>query len=84
MFPFVGAENTGYSLSEWDRARCGLALRYFGLTLLALAVGSATLTFDWIIAHRVESNLVGEFAGAVLYPSDVLLGSGLSIWFIGW
>jgi len=62
----------------------GFGARYLGLALLALSLGSSTLTFDWIIAHRPEINFVGEFAGAVLYPSDVLLFFGLMFWMMGW
>ena len=65
-------------------AEVGLWSRNLGLVLLALAVGSATLTFDWIIEHQPDLNYVGEFAGAVLYPSDFLLVAGLAFWTVGW
>ena len=64
--------------------RAGPALRYLGIGLLAMAVGSATLTFDWIISHRVDVNLVAEFAGSVIYPSDIFLVGGLATWVFGW
>lgn len=51
--------------------------RYVGLALLALAIGSASLTFNWIVAHRPDSNFIAEFAGGVIYPSDILLFLGL-------
>lgn len=81
---FTPTKGLGSFPPKWDSVGLGLALRFSGLFLLALAVGSATLTFDWIITHRVESNAVGEFAGAVLYPSDLLLISGVLFWTIGW
>lgn len=64
--------------------RLGVPARVAGLIFCALAMGSATLTFDWIVVHRPELNYVGEFAGAVLYPSDIMLLAGVGFWGVGW
>ena len=78
----------GLQISRYRRLptleKIGMSARHVGLALLAMAIGSATLTFDKIIEHRPELNYVGEFAGAVVYPSDFFLVIGLATWAVGW
>jgi hypothetical protein len=62
----------------------GIGTRYLGLAILALAVGTSSLTFNWVIEHRAESNFFPEFAGRVVYLSDILLLVGLIFWTTGW
>ena len=54
--------------------------RYIGVWLLAIAVASSSLTFNWVLYHRPESNFFPEFAGAALYLSDLWLVLGLSVY----
>ena len=62
----------------------GLAVRYLGLALLAVGVASSTLTFNWTLYHRLADNFFPEFAGSVLYLSDIFLVLGIVIWSLGW
>ena len=59
-------------------------LRSTGLAVIALAVGVSSLTFSWVIEHRRESSFFPEFAGGVVYLSDILLLLGLCLWGMGW
>lgn len=65
-------------------ADVGSAVRYLGLCSLALGVGTSSLTFTWVIEHRLEQNFFPEFAGLVLYISDFFLIAGLAVWTGGW
>ena len=65
-------------------ADVGSTVRYLGLCSMALGVASSSLTFNWIIEHRVEQNFFPEFAGLVLYLSDFFLVAGLAVWTGGW
>ncbi len=58
------------------------ALRHIGLLLIALGVGTSSFTFNWIISHDVSANFFPEFAGSVLYLSDLFIVSGLITWLI--
>jgi O-antigen ligase len=62
----------------------GAAVRYLGLGTIALGVASSSLTFSWVVLHRAEHNFFPEFAGVVLYVSDIFLIGGLAIWTAGW
>ena len=59
-------------------------MRYLGLVLLTVAVAASSLTFSWTLEHKSDANFFPEFAGRVLYPSDLLLVAGLVIWAVGW
>lgn len=76
--------NTARYLRSPTPQEIGFIVRNVGLVALAVGVGAAPLTFHWIVVHRPEANFVGEFAGAVLYPSDILVFTGLLFWFTGW
>lgn len=65
-------------------ARMGLVLRYLGLAFLALAAGTSSLTFNWVIQHNQQQNFFPEFAGRVVYLSDIWLFGGLALWIPGW
>jgi len=65
-------------------ARKGLVLRYLGLALLALAVATSSLTFNWVLDHDSAANFFSEFAGRVVYLSDIFLWIGLAFWATGW
>lgn len=60
------------------------ALRYLGVCLLAFAVATSSLTFNWVIEHNTTENYFPEFAGKVIYLSDVPLVLGVLIWTFGW
>ena len=60
-----------------------LGARYLGLAVLCLAVGASSLTFSWVIEHRADSNIFPEFAGRVVYLSDVLMAVGMGLWMLG-
>ncbi len=64
--------------------RAAAGLGYAGLILLALAVSTSFLTFNWVIEHHPEANLFPEFTGRVIYLSDIFLFAGLATWAIGW
>ncbi len=49
----------------------GLGARYLGLVVLALAVGTSSLTFHWIIEDNRAVLLFPEFASTVVYISDI-------------
>lgn len=55
-------------------------LRHASLLLLALGVGTSSFTFNWVISHDVSANFFPEFAGSVLYLSDIFVVSGLIAW----
>jgi len=74
----------GYHRGMLALGDVGFAVRYLGLVALALGVGASSLTFAWIVEHRVEQNFFPEFAGVVLYVSDIFLIGGLAIWIVGW
>lgn len=60
------------------------AIRYSGIVLLALAVGTSTLTFSWPIGEPSDARVFREFAGPVLYLSDVFSLVGLALWTASW
>jgi hypothetical protein len=60
------------------------AFREIGVVLVAVAIATSSLSFHWIGSHQTTVNLYPEFAGIVLYISDVPLLVGLAIWATGW
>ena len=54
-----------------------------GFFVLGLAVGVSSLTFNWVLEHRSTSNYFPEFAGRVVYLSDILVIAGISICLAG-
>jgi O-antigen ligase len=65
------------------RDAVGLIVLDLPLWTLAAAVATSSLTFNWVVEHRPEANLFPEFAGRVVYLSDILLVFGLALWTIG-
>lgn len=59
------------------------ALRYAGLAALAAATASSSLTFSWVVEHRANLNVFPEFAGRVIYLSDIFLIVGIGLWLLG-
>ena len=41
------------------------------------------MTFNWVLEHRQQENFFPEFAGRVVYLSDILVIAGLFVWLIG-
>ncbi len=62
----------------------GLLIRHAGLAILAVALATSSLTFNWVIEHRVELNFFPEFGGGVVYLSDIFVFAGLAVWTVGW
>ncbi len=58
--------------------------RYIGVILCAAAVATSSVSLQRTIFHRPEASFFPEFAGMVIYVSDVLLAVGLFVWFVGW
>ncbi len=67
-----------------DLGDVGSTVRFIGLGALAIWVGTSSLTFAWVLDHSVEMNFFPEFAGLVLYLSDIFLIGGLLTWTVGW
>lgn len=65
-------------------ASSGLALRNVGLGLLCFGMAAASVTFNWVVDHDTAANLFPEFAGRVVYLSDIFVWSGLAFWATGW
>lgn len=59
-------------------------LRHAGIVLLTIAIGVSTLTFSWPIGEPSDPRLFREFAGPVLYLSDAVLLTGLTLWAMSW
>lgn len=58
--------------------------RYAGLIAMSIGVATSSLTPNWIIEHDEAANFFPEFAGRVVYLSDVWLLLGLATWVVGW
>jgi len=54
------------------------------MVFLVIAIGTSSLTFNWVIEHNSEANVFPEFAGRVVYLSDILMFVGLILWAVGW
>ncbi len=67
----------------WARSDFAGALRLIGLWTVAFGIAASSLTFNWVIEHRTEANFFPEFAGRVIYLSDVLLLAGVAAWLGG-
>ena len=52
--------------------------------MIAVALGTSSLTFSWVLQHRTELNFLPEFAGPVIYLSDIPLLVGLGLYATGW
>lgn len=59
-------------------------IRSVGLAILSFGVATSTLTFNWIISHDARANFFPEFAGRVVYLSDLVLLAGIAVWLAGW
>ena len=72
------------SRNHLARPQPGSILTYCGMVFLVIAIGTSSLTFNWVIEHNAEANLFPEFAGRVVYLSDILMFVGLILWAVGW
>ena len=61
-----------------------LVFRYTGIVLLALAVGTSTLTFSWLFGEPSDPRIFREFAAPVIYLSDLFSLVGLALWTVSW
>lgn len=62
------------------RSALPVALSRVALSLIIAGVGTSSLTFADVWQHDQASNYFPEFAGRVVYLSDVLLAAGILIW----
>ena len=60
------------------------SVRYVGLIALAIGVATSSLTISWVIQHNAEAGIYPEFAGRVIYISDVWVFVGFAAWMTGW
>lgn len=68
---------------HWSTNR-STTFRFVGIVLLSIAVATSSLSVHWIASHQTSVNSYPEFAGIILYISDVPLLVGLVVWAIGW
>ena len=62
------------------RHNSGMVAINLGFLVLGFAVGSSSLTFSWVLEHQAAVNYFPEFAGRVVYLSDILVIAGIFIW----
>ncbi len=61
-----------------------VGLRTFGVWCLALGAATSTFTFHRVIEHDPQTLFFPEFAGKVVYLSDIFILVGLGTWIVGW
>lgn len=59
-------------------------VRMSGLAIIALGVAASSVTVNWVIDHDQRANFFPEFAGRVVYLSDLFLLAGVAVWAAGW
>jgi hypothetical protein len=85
--PITGTEaspQSRYLTVELNSQAIGTRLRQLSLAVIALGVAASSLTFNWVIEHDAQENFFPEFAGRVVYLSDILVFLGVGLWATGW
>ena len=77
------ARSVGFPSSYRSAGRAiRIALATSALVMIGIGIGSSSLTFAWVRQHDIAGNFFPEFAGGVIYLSDVFLAAGLTWWVV--